>query len=399
MKRSAAWSDESERDTRLSAILNTTVDGIVTINHLGEIESFNLAAEKLFGYSAAEVIGRNVRMLMPDPYSGEHDRYLSNYLTTGIAKIIGIGREVTGLRKDGSTFPMDLAVSEVTLGTRRLFTGIVHDITERHRLERQIVEISSSEQRRIGQDLHDGLCQYLAGISFACATLEHKLEARHVPEAAAIAEIAELVDQAITQARDVARGLQPVTDRADGLLLALRVLAQNVAHRFEMICRLICDPPVLVHDNAMATHLYRIAQEAISNAIKHGRARRVTITLALRGKELILSIKDDGVGIGHPIVRDGGMGLQTMSYRARVIRGRLRVGPASPRGTLIVCTVPNTQALAELDTTYGTKTAQANKQARRNSRAASGAPRGAKRPATRSTADSPARPKKGAGRR
>jgi PAS domain S-box-containing protein len=118
------------------AIFNTVVDGIITIDRGGIVETLNPAAARLFGYAPDEVIGRNVKMLMPEPYRGEHDRYLANYLRTGEAKIIGIGREVTGLRKDGSTFPIELAVSETTVAGRRIFTGVVRDITERKRSER-----------------------------------------------------------------------------------------------------------------------------------------------------------------------------------------------------------------------------------------------------------------------
>ena len=118
--------------------MKTAVDAIITIDARGSVESMNPAAEKLFGYAAEEVLGKNVKMLMPEPYRHEHDGYLHNYLTTGQKKIIGIGREVVGLRKDGSTFPMDLAVSEVKLGQRQLFTGIVRDISDRKKTEEQL---------------------------------------------------------------------------------------------------------------------------------------------------------------------------------------------------------------------------------------------------------------------
>ena len=122
---------QEELAARLSAILNTAVDGIITIGETGIIESANPAARQIFGYTDDELIGRNVSMLMPEPYHSQHDRYLSHHRETGERKIIGIGREVTGLRKDGSVFPMDLSVSEVLLPGRRLFTGFVRDISAR----------------------------------------------------------------------------------------------------------------------------------------------------------------------------------------------------------------------------------------------------------------------------
>ncbi|MCC6889455.1 MAG: PAS domain S-box protein [Hyphomicrobiales bacterium] len=126
---------EIESEVRLRAILDNAVDGIITINDQGTIESINPAAQRLFGYRADELVGANVELLMPDPYRTEHDRYLRNYRQTGQKKIIGIGREVVGRRKDGSVFPLDLAVSEFTIGERRLFTGIVRDVTERKRVD------------------------------------------------------------------------------------------------------------------------------------------------------------------------------------------------------------------------------------------------------------------------
>ena len=129
-----------DSEARHRAILEAAVDGIITIDERGTIESLNPAAERLFGYAARDLIGRNVKLLMPNPYRDEHDRYLTNYRETGEKKIIGIGREVLGQRKDGSTFPLDLAVSEVMLGDRRVFTGVVRDITDRKRAERELVE-------------------------------------------------------------------------------------------------------------------------------------------------------------------------------------------------------------------------------------------------------------------
>lgn len=141
----------NERQARLEAIMNSAVDPIITIDEKGIIDSANPATESVFGYSASELIGRNIKMLMPSPYRNSHDGYLKNYCETGIRKIIGIGREVTGLRKDGSTFPMSLAVSEAKVGARRIFTGMVRDITELKKAEQALAEINEQLEQRVQQ--------------------------------------------------------------------------------------------------------------------------------------------------------------------------------------------------------------------------------------------------------
>ena len=145
-----------DNEARLRGIVDTAVDGILTIDEQGIIEWVNPAASRIFGYAAEELLGRNVKMIMPDPYRREHDQYLQNYRQTGHRKIIGLGREVVGLRKDGSTFPVDLAVSEVYLGDRRIFTGIVRDVTERKRAE-QALRDSEARIKAIVDTAVDGI--------------------------------------------------------------------------------------------------------------------------------------------------------------------------------------------------------------------------------------------------
>ncbi len=133
--------DFKEREARISSIVNTTVEGITTINEQGLIESFNPAAEHIFGYNADEVIGRNISILMPEPYRSEHDHHIQTYLKDGTSKVLGTVLEITGIRKNGSTFPIELSVSEADLGNRRIFTGILRDITERKKTEEELQKL------------------------------------------------------------------------------------------------------------------------------------------------------------------------------------------------------------------------------------------------------------------
>jgi two-component system, LuxR family, sensor kinase FixL len=339
-----------ESATKTTAILTTMVDGVITIDEKGIVDSLNPAAERLFGYSASEVIGKNVKMLMPEPYRAEHDEYLHNYIRTGLAKIIGIGREVVGKRKNGTTFPMDLAVSEGFIGPRRLFTGIVRDLTDRKRLEREILEISDREQRRIGQDLHDGLGQQLAGIGFLSKSLEQRLSGKKIPESADARQIAHLVSEAIAQARGMAHGLHPVDLAATGLMSALQELASTVEHTFRITCAFKCEEPVLLADNSVATHLYRVTQEAVNNAIKHGKAQNISIVLLRARDTITVSVRDDGVGFPDVLPEKKGMGLQTMRYRAALIGATLSILRLPTGGTRVDCALREPENLLQGET-------------------------------------------------
>jgi two-component system sensor kinase FixL len=328
-----------ETEERLRAILETAVEGIITIDERGSIESMNPAAVKIFGYKPFEVIGKNVNILMPSPYHEQHDDYLANYTKTGKAKIIGIGREVSGRRKDGTIFPMDLSVSEVRLDARRLFTGFVRDITERKQLEKEILEISAREQRRIGQDLHDDLCQQLAGIELMSRALEQSLAAKSEADADRVGQIAAHVRNVISHTRSLARGLAPVTLETEGLMSALDELAANTKRSFNVEGQFRCAPPVLVKDQAVATQLLRIAQEAVSNATRHGKATKIVIHLKEQRGRITLTILDNGAGFPKTLPKQKGMGLRIMQSRAGMIGGALLIDNNPTGGTRVVCSV------------------------------------------------------------
>jgi two-component system, LuxR family, sensor kinase FixL len=350
-----------EREDRLRAILNTAVDAIITIDQRGIIDSVNPATERMFGRTQDELIGQNVKILMPHPYRDEHDGYIERYKRTGEARVIGIGigREASGKRKDGSTFPVDLAVSEIDhLG---IFTGIVRDISQRRLLEKHVLEIAAEEQRRFGQELHDGTGQELTGLSLFADTLQEVLgnaprteseeNATWLLEEADLVrlrQIAARLSRGLAETnrhiRDLSRGIVPVQIDAEGLRSALEELAAATDAQQGIACDFDCCGSVAVANNTTATQLYRIAQEALNNALRHGQADEMHISLLQSDGQIILEVSDNGIGFDPAAMHgafpaEGGMGLRTMEYRAGMIGGHIRIGPNQAGGTTVRCSV------------------------------------------------------------
>ena len=334
-----------EREHRLRAVLTAAPEAVITICQNGVIDTFNPAAERLFGYSAKEAIGQDISILMPSPYREEHRSYLDRYLATHQPRIIGTTRELTARRKDGSTVPIELSVSEVDhLG---LFTGFIRDITERKALQRNILDVAVEEQNRIGQDLHDGMGQELTGLNYMTQTL---LEVLDNPEYSEKVSLATVVKQSRTLAekigsglktcqqrlRGIVKGLMPVSVDAEGLRAALEELSVSISTK-KLTCELQCAEPIHLANNSVATHLYRIAQEAINNALKHSQADLITISLSEENSFSTLTIHDNGVGIAAARGETPGMGLHIMEYRASLIGATLDVGPDAGGGTLVRC--------------------------------------------------------------
>lgn len=324
---------------RLAAILHETVDAIITIDRSGRIQSYNDAAERIFGYRRREVIGENVNMLMPSPFREEHDDYIQNYLKTREPRIIGTGREVVGRRKDGSLFPMDLAVSEVAVDGVTTFTGIIRDITQRRELENEILNIGDEERRRIGQDLHDELGQMLTGIGLMTQNVSRRLAVRNEPEAEELEQITRFIREADEYARTLARGLVPVEFDGHGLPAALTRLASNASTLFGIKCSFTNSGGSQYIAPTHSIHLYRIAQEALSNAARHGKATQVRLDLAQGEERIRLRIEDNGTGFEPEWSSKGGTGVRIMRYRANIVGGTLDISESLTGGTVVSCTV------------------------------------------------------------
>jgi PAS domain S-box-containing protein len=329
--------EASER--RVRAIVDAAVDAIITIDAKGTIGTFNAAAERMFGYPATEAIGRSVRILMGSPYREHLDDYLERYRKTHEPHVIGRSREFRARRKDGTEFPIELSVSEIPeLG---LFAGIVHDISEQRALQNEIVQIASQEQQRIGQELHDGTQQELTGLGLLAENLREAL-ADH--ESAAESELAARLAAGIAatsrRVRALAKGLVPVPIDADGLMSALDALARDTEETAGVPCRFECPSPVHVVDDRVALHLFRIAQEAVTNAVKHAKADTVRIRLEADDRELAIQVLDDGIGIDDTRKLRQGLGLRIMEHRCNLIGGALTIRGRDTGGVAVGCKVP-----------------------------------------------------------
>jgi signal transduction histidine kinase len=243
------------------------------------------------------------------------------------------------LRKDGSIVALEVAISEAIPG--KVFTGILRDISERKQLEREVTEIAATEQRRIGQELHDGVSQELTGLTLMAAALLERLDGE-APAAQPLGRrIVEGLGQVQKRVRHVSHGLIPVEVDAEGLRAALEDFAARISQQAGITCAFRCPSPVFVADTVTATHLYHIVQEATNNALRHARARRIEIRLHARSDALVMSVSDDGIGLQLDANPRDGVGLRLMNYRAGLIGAALHVGPAESKGTVVTCTLPN----------------------------------------------------------
>jgi PAS domain S-box-containing protein len=523
---------------RYRAVVDNAVDGIITISDAGTIESVNAAVARLFGYAEKELLGRHVELLMTDADRESHADSFAQHLRTGMSRFVGAGHEVLAQRKDGTPFPIYLSIGPFELGGKQFYTGIVHDISERHRaeaalrrinetleqqvrdrtesvrllqdvavianqsesveqafrialarvlqfrnweaahviirsrddpqnfvdggiwlpdentrfrklvaaaarsefspgegvvghaiaeaspvwetnlaaagtsrlgtaavacgmqsalacpvligsevvaivelfsasgvqpegafleimkhvgtqlgrvierdrLQRQLIDAVWNQHRRLGQELHDTLGQSLTGIGMVADSLAKRLEARGQPEAEKQTELVGMIQQAKMEVRQLTKVLYPVDVDAQGLVAALEELALAIGERSQIRCEFKGDRTIQIRDNDAATHLFRIAQEAVHNAVKHAHPKRIAITLTKPRGRVTLTVRDDGPGFtGSAAPRSGGLGMRIMQYRANAIGAQLSIETAGSGGTRVRCTMKREEEHAPSD--------------------------------------------------
>ncbi|MBA4148989.1 MAG: PAS domain S-box protein [Verrucomicrobia bacterium] len=310
---------------RFRLLFERSMDAILISDDEGKILEANSAASALFGSSREKL----VETQLSDLGTTEFDNAFFQQEEQSVG-------ELSFTQPDGESRFAEFSACRFA---PNLNLCILRDITERRQLEREIQEISEREQRRLGQDLHDGLGQALTGINFLTKVLQQKLTAKKVDEAKDAGYISSLINQALQHCRELARGLCPVVLEDNDLHAALQQLSDHVEKIFGVNCPVIFDSSIKIHENPVAVHLYRIAQEATTNAVKHGQAKNIHISLVRNNGEMVLRVKDDGSGLPKEALKHKGMGLRVMQHRARMINASLEIIPAKPCGTLVLCSL------------------------------------------------------------
>jgi PAS domain S-box-containing protein len=452
-----------ESEGRLAGILASAMDAVVSVDQDRRIILFNAAAERMFGWKAAAIIGQPLDRLIPTGLRPAHRQHVRRFEQTGESnRKMGGATQLHGQRADGKVFPIEASISQVVTGGWRVFTAIVRDITasaqaaerlreseqslrelfngapigimwvgpdgcvirvnramldlldrpleevldqpvwnlhpdqtavdtmldllarqqpvkdhrllvttkagplrhllvdanghweegrlvysrwfvrditNRVKLEGEILTIAEHERERIGHDLHDDLCQHLAAIEFQNESVVLAAEKVAPAVATAVREISAQLRKAIGLTRDFARSLSPhLHFQPDALMIGLKELAERTQRVFNLTCHFHCAKPVLVEDEAVSIHLYRIAQEAVRNAVKHAQATRIELRLAANEHELVLGVHDNGIGLPARPYPQTGLGLKIMQYRVGAIGGSIVIQNQPQGGTAIVCT-------------------------------------------------------------
>jgi PAS domain S-box-containing protein len=322
--------------TRNRLFLRTASDGVHILDWSGHIVDVSESFCKMLGYERDEVIGM---------YPTQWDAQLADDEIPATFSALKSGElkrfNTLHRRKDGASFPVEIHTERFDVEGERYVYCSSRDMTDQRRLERALLEATSNEQHKLGRDVHDGLGQELAGMSMLATAIAASLKKAGRPEAAELADLANLARQAVTNCRAIAHGLSPVTFADAGLIEVLQEMVALQRRSFDLNarCEVIQTAPLRLAPESIE-NLYRISQEAITNSRRHGRAKSIQVKLDIQPATVRLDVLDDGVGLASSPATSTGMGLKIMQVRAAIIGGRLSIGPGKHGGTLMSCECP-----------------------------------------------------------
>lgn len=324
-----------EDEERYRAVIETAADGFWMLDTSARLLGVNDAYVRRSGYRREELLGMRIADLDANESPDDTRAHIDRVVRTGRDRF-----ETRHRTKDGEIWPVEVSTTYSNIGGNRFF-AFLRDISERKKFEREILDVSTAGQEHIGREIHDGVGQQLTGLTMLASSLQRRLASGgHLDAAAAVAELGEHLQAALDETRILARGLAPVDIDPAGLANALSQLAEQVRAVSGVECRYEGAREVQVADTVQTLHLYRLAQEAVHNAVRHGAPATVVVGLRQDADALVLTVRDDGKGIAAAPTQGTGLGLHIMQYRAGIMGGKCTFGPAEGGGTLVRCKVP-----------------------------------------------------------
>ncbi|MCH9655467.1 MAG: PAS domain S-box protein [Planctomycetes bacterium] len=336
-------SELRQTQAQLKAIVETAIEGVITIDRRGLVQSFNRAAEKMFGYSASEIINKNVSLLTRSPTREQHDQYISHYLETGISDTVGARRELNGCRRDGTIFPIELSVTD--LPQFGVFAGIIADISERKQAEQKQKELTRAiaiagqqERRQLANLLHDHLQQLLVGVR-----IHLEIAKKDTPEEAikqTLERADELLNQGIELTRSLTAELNPVVLHEEGLATALEWLSHNMKERYNLTVTLDLDRRANSSNELTNIVLYECIRELLFNVVKHSQTAQAEVRMSLVSEQKIeIVVSDEGIGfdprqLDKQLSEASGIGLSNIEFRLSLIKGKFWLESSNGNGTI-----------------------------------------------------------------
>ncbi len=314
-------------------LLELAHDAIHVWDSEGKVQYWNRGCTDLYGYTPHEAIGRTIHELLQTRFP-----FPRSFVEAELQRVGRWVGELHQMTKSGEEVVVSSRLQLVSGPGKPSFTlGTHRDVTQQRQLKQRVLDATAGEQERIARDLHDSICQELDATELLTRVLKVKIG----PNAAALSDLEKIssnLRETIAHTQMLAQGLSPVNLGGKGLMTAIEALAEQTRELFHVDCCYTREQTILVPDNTRATHLYRIVQEAISNAIRHGQAREIRIRFTQTGSTATLAVHDNGIGIPQEVASSSGMGLHTMRHHAETIGGTLQVRRGGKKGTVVVCT-------------------------------------------------------------
>jgi len=333
---------------RLAGLLDSAMDAIITADQHQNIVMYNRSAERIFGWPAAEVMGKPLARLIPPRFGERHAEHVDRFGATGVTSRRMSGSTVVyGLRANGEEFPVDASISQLDTPEGKLFTVILRDVSERVRAQEDLAAfaaeasaIREQEKTRVARELHDELAQSLTALKMDTIWVRDNVASDPQGAAAKLGEMLAMLDGSVAATRRIAADLRPLMLDDLGLVPAIEWLAQNFTQRSGVPCRIEMDEGLELQE-PYATAVFRIVQESLANVAKHARAREVTVGAAMDDVQVTLWVQDDGVGF-DPVAprKQGSLGLVGLRERARLLKGVVSIESQPGRGTRVQARIP-----------------------------------------------------------